>query len=85
MRASGWNSILFPIIIFLYEKRIFEFLGYIISILLIADGMKVNKEWGFFISFTGAGFIIALLQVIYSATTKKAREEFKEGLNKFKS
>ena len=55
-----WNSILFPIIIFLYEKRIFEFLGYIISILLIADGMKVNKEWGFFISFTGAGFIIAL-------------------------
>ena len=55
-----WNTILFPIIIFLYEKRIFEFLGYIISILLIADGMKVNKEWGFFISFTGAGFIIAL-------------------------
>ena len=55
-----WNNILFPIIFFLYKKGFFEFLGYFISIILIADGMKVNKEWGFFISLTGAGFIVAL-------------------------
>ena len=49
-----------PFIIFLYKYGFFEFLGSYISIIFIADGMKVNKEWGFFISLTGAGFIFAL-------------------------
>ena len=49
-----------PFIIFLYKNGFFEFLGYYISIIFIADGMKVNKEWGFFISLTGVGFIFAL-------------------------
>ena len=63
-----WNNTILPIIIFLYNIGFFEFLGYFISIILIADGMKVNKEWGFFISLTGAGFIILLF--IYSIEYK---------------
>jgi hypothetical protein len=54
------HKFILPFIIFLYKYGFFEFLGYYISIIFIADGMKVSKEWGFFISLTGAGFIFAL-------------------------
>ena len=60
---------------FLYHKGILEFLGYFISISLIADGLKVNKEWGFFISLTGVGFLIALY--FYSITKYRSIKEFK--------
>ena len=63
-----WNNTILPIIIFLHKIGFFEFLGYFVSIILIADGMKVNKEWGFFISLTGAGFMFLLF--IYSLEYK---------------
>lgn len=63
-----WNNTILPIIIFLHKIGFFEFLGYFASIILIADGMKVNKEWGFFISLTGAGFMFLLF--IYSLEYK---------------
>lgn len=53
-------KVIIPFIIYLYDLGILEFLGYFISIIFIADGMKVNKEWGFFISLTGVGFLVAL-------------------------
>ena len=63
-----WNNTILPIIIFLHKIGFFEFLGYFVSIILIADGMKANKEWGFFISLTGAGFMFLLF--IYSLEYK---------------
>ena len=63
-----WNNTILPIIIFLHKNGFFEFLGNLVSIILIADGMKVNKEWGFFISLTGAGFMFLLF--IYSLEYK---------------
>ena len=69
-----------PILIKLYECGFVEFLAYAISIMLISDGMKVNKEWGFFVSMTGTGFIILLF--VYSIDVKKpgyrSEEEFRE-------
>ena len=59
-------EVIFPFIIFLYKIGILEFFGYLISISLIADGMKVNKEWGFFISLTGVVLLISLY--FYSIT-----------------
>lgn len=57
---------------------------FIVGVILVLLGGK-NIITYYQHSFgTILGFIIALLQVIYSATTKQAREEFKEGLNKFK-
>ena len=49
-----WNNII-PLLIVLYELGFFELCGYFISVILIADGMRVNKEWGYFIALTGAG------------------------------
>lgn len=50
-----------PIIIKLYVFGIIEFLAYSFSIILIADGMRVNKEWGFYISLTGTGLFLFYL------------------------
>jgi len=58
-----------PIIIKLYVFGIIECLAYSFSIILIADGMRVNKEWGFYISLTGTGFILFLF--IYSIKLKE--------------
>ena len=55
-----FDKIIKPLILFLYNFGFFEFLGYYISIIFIVDGMKVNKEWGFFISLTGTGFLVLL-------------------------
>ena len=68
-------EVIIPFVVFLYHKGILEFLGYFISISLIADGLKVNKEWGFFISLTGVGFLIALY--FYSITKYRSINEFK--------
>lgn len=73
--STEFFSILFymikiiPIIIELYVFGIIECLAYSFSIILIADGMRVNKEWGFYISMTGTGFILLLF--IYSIELKE--------------
>ena len=52
---------IYPIIIKLYENGFFEIFAFYVSITLIADGMKVNKEYGFFISLTGSGLYYYLI------------------------
>ena len=74
-------EVIIPFILFLYNIGILEFLGYFISIILIADGMKVNKEWGFFISLTGVGFLIALY--FYSITKYHSFGEFEIKSNEY--
>ena len=63
------EDLFIPIIIKLYIFGIIECLAYSFSIILIADGMRVNKEWGFYISLTGTGFILFLF--IYSIKLKE--------------
>ena len=75
-----FRQYILPILYKLYECGFAEFLAYAISIILISDGMKVNREWGFFISLTGTGFIVVLF--VYSIGVKEPRniseEEFRE-------
>lgn len=58
---------------------------FIVGVILVLLGGKNIITYYQYSFGTTIGFVIALLQVMYSSTTKKAREEFKEGLNKFKS
>lgn len=67
-----FNDYILPILMKLYYLGFFDFLEYIFSIILITDGMKVNKEWGFFISLTGTGLIILLYY--YSILKKSVKE-----------
>ncbi len=55
-----YNDYIVPFIKKLYKHGFFEIMGYLIAIILIADGMKVNKEWGFFIALTGTALLIPL-------------------------
>ena len=65
-----FTDFIVPLLIKLYEYGFIECLTYVISIILISDGMKVNKEWGFFISLTGTGFIVVLF--VYSIILKQS-------------
>ena len=75
-----FTDFILPLLIKLYEYGFFECLAYVISIILISDGMKVNKEWGFFISLTGTGFIILLF--VYSINLKTDRYILERELRK---
>ena len=55
-----YGAIIYPIVMFLYNTGLYIVIGYIISNLLICDGMRVNKEWGLYISLTGTGFLMGL-------------------------
>ena len=73
-----FTDFIVPLLIILYEYGFFECLAYAISIILISDGMKVNKEWGFFISLTGTGLIVVLFS--YSIILKKFRYAYEREL-----
>ena len=73
-----FSHLILPLIIKLYEYGFFECLAYVISIILISDGMKVNKEWGFFISLTGTGFIVVLF--VYSIILKQSKNRYEREL-----
>ena len=64
-----YGAILHPMVMFLYNTGLYIVIGYIISNLLICDGMRVNKEWGLYISLTGSGFLMGLFS--YSLKLKK--------------
>ena len=66
-----FEDFIIPIIIKLYIYGVIECLAYVFSIILISDGMKVNKEWGFYISLTGIAFILLLFA--YSIELKGER------------
>jgi hypothetical protein len=73
-----FTDFIVPLLIKLYKYGFFECLAYVISIILISDGMKVNKEWGFFISLTGTGFIVVLF--VYSIILKQSRYRYEREL-----
>ena len=43
--STLYGAIIYPIVMFLYETELYILFGYLISDILICDGMKVNKEW----------------------------------------
>ena len=71
-----WNNII-PLLIVLYELGFFEICGYFISVILIADGMRVNKEWGYFIALTGAGLIYCLYCIYFYSIKGHEDDELK--------
>ena len=68
-----YGAIIYPIILFIYKSGLYIVIGYILSTLLICDGMKVNKEWGLYISLTGSGFLMGLFS--YSLKLKDFEED----------
>ena len=74
--STLYGAIIYPIVMFLYETELYILLGYLISDLLICDGMKVNKEWGLYISLTGAGFLMLLFS--YSIKLEDLLDKEKE-------
>ena len=71
-----YGAILHPMVMFLYNTGLYIVIGYIISNLLICDGMRVNKEWGLYISLTGTGFLMGLFS--YSLKLKKLIKNISE-------
>ena len=67
-----YGALIYPIVMFLYKTGLYIVLAYIISTLLICDGMRVNKEWGLYISLTGSGFLMGLFS--YSLRLKDVLE-----------
>ena len=68
-----YGAIIYPIVLFIYKSGLYIVIGYILSTLLICDGMKVNKEWGLYISLTGSGFLMGLFS--YSLKLKDFEED----------
>ena len=68
-----YGAIIYPIILFIYKSGLYIVIGYILSTLLICDGMRVNKEWGLYISLTGSGFLMGLFS--YSLKLKDFEED----------
>ena len=62
----------FPIVYYIYENELYVYIGYVFSLLLICDGMRVNKEWGLYISLTGTAFLTGLF--VYSLGYKEIIE-----------
>ena len=49
------GGVIYPIILKLHSLGFFDTLGYLVITILTIDGMRFNKDWGFFISLTGEG------------------------------
>lgn len=70
-----YGAIIYPIVMFLYNTELYILFGYLISNILICDGMKVNKEWGLYISLTGAGFLMLLFSYSIKLVDLLEKEE----------
>ena len=55
-----YGTYIYPIVNYIYENELYIYLGYVISLLLVCDGMRVKKGWGLYISLTGAIFLTGL-------------------------
>ena len=55
-----YGTYIYPIVNYIYEKELYIYIEYVFSLLLTCDGMRVNEEWGLYISLTGAIFLTAL-------------------------
>lgn len=56
-----FNNVIYPLYMFLYRNGILKIFGYIFSNQLIFEGMKVNQDYGYFISLTGIAFLCLVL------------------------
>ena len=70
-----YGTYIYPIVNYIYENELYIYLGYVISLLLVCDGMRVKKGWGLYISLTGAIFLTGLF--VYSLELMKEGEEEK--------
>ena len=68
-----YGTYIYPLVNYIYENELYIYLGYVISLLLICDGMRVKKEWGLYVSLTGTGFLLGLF--VYSLELRKSVEE----------
>lgn len=71
--SNIYGTYIYPIAYYIYKNELYIYVGYVISLLLICDGMRVKKEWGLYVSLTGIGFLMGLFA--YSLELMKSEEE----------